>query len=90
MATSPRQIFCGITREIFSRLRKKASKRGIHVAGPTGEAVKDGIRIQWNYDANLERLEVECITAPFWITSTRVNDNLRSEIEAVLESTRAA
>jgi hypothetical protein len=45
------QIFHGITRAIFARLRQKASKVGIHVASPKGEAVKDGVKIQWNYDA---------------------------------------
>jgi hypothetical protein len=83
------EIFHGITRAIFARLRRKASKVGIHVASPKGEAVKDGVKIQWNYDATAELLEVEC-RAPFWINSTQISRNLRHEIEATLESTRAA
>jgi hypothetical protein len=90
MSGSRRQTFRGITKAIFTRLCKKASKIGLRVPGPCGEAVKDGVRIQWNYDAAQEQLEVECVRAPFWIDSIRVDKELRREIEAVLESSRAA
>ncbi len=89
MSGNPKQIFHGITRAIFARLRRKASKFGIHVVSPKGEAVKDGVTIHWNYDATAELLEVEC-RAPFWVNSTQVNRNLRNEIEVVLRSSRAA
>jgi hypothetical protein len=89
MSGNTRQIFHGITRAIFARLSKKASKIGIRVATPNGEAEKDGITIQWNYDAKAELLEVEC-RAPFWINSTRINRDLRHEIEATRRSSRAA
>jgi hypothetical protein len=89
MSGNTRQTFHGITRAIFARLRKKASKIGIRVATPNGEAEKDGIIIHWNYDAKAELLEVEC-RAPFWINSTRVNRDLRHEIEATRRSSRAA
>jgi hypothetical protein len=89
MSGNPKQIFRGITRAIFARLRRKASKAGIRVASSRGEAVKDGVKIQWNYDAGRELLEVEC-RAPFWINSTRASKALRREIEAALHSGRAA
>ncbi len=81
-----RQTFRGITRAIFARLRKKASKAGIHVASPMGEAEKDGVVIRWAYDAGSQLLEVEC-QAPFWINANRVHADLRHEIE---ETIRAA
>lgn len=89
MSGNPKQLFHGITRAIFSRLRKKACKAGIPVASAKGEAVKDGIRIQWNYDAASELLAVE-LKAPFWINSARIREDLRHEIEATLASGRAA
>jgi hypothetical protein len=89
MSGHPKQTFHGITRAIFARLRRKASKFGIRVASPKGEALKDGVVIQWNYDPGAELLEVECRT-PFWLNSTRVNQDLRHEIEVVLRSSRAA
>ena len=89
MSGNAKQTFHGITRAIFARLRKKASKVGIHVASPKGEAVKDGVTIQWNYDPSAELLEVEC-KAPFWINSAQINRNLRREIEATLAANRAA
>jgi hypothetical protein len=89
MSDNPRQTFRGITRAIFARLRRRASKSGIHVASPAGKAVKDGVKIQWNYDAASELLEVEC-SAPFWINSAEINKRLRREIEATVRSDRAA
>jgi len=89
MSVDPKQTFRGITRAIFARLRRRASKAGIRVASPKGEAVKDGVTIQWNYDASAQLLEVVC-RAPFWINSTQVNRKLRHEIEATLRTTRAA
>jgi hypothetical protein len=89
MSGNPKQIFHGITRALFARLRRKASQLGIRVASPKGEAVKDGITIQWNYDATAQLLEVEC-RAPFWINAAQVNRDLRREIEVTLRSSRAA
>jgi hypothetical protein len=86
MSGNPRQIFRGITRAIFARLRRRASRVGIHVASPKGEVTKDGVLIRWAYDAGSELLEVEC-RAPFWINAARVNADLRHEIE---ETIRAA
>lgn len=90
MSGSPKLTFRGITLRIFNRLRKKASRKGIHVLGPTGEAEKDGVKIQWKYDAKSEMLEVECIHTPFWIDAARVNDTLQIEIEASLHQGKAA
>ena len=89
MFTNSKQTFRGITRAIFARLRKKASKLGFPVPKPVGSAKKDGIIIQWNYDPQLEILEVQCST-PFWINSGRINEELRREIEATIRSHWAA
>jgi hypothetical protein len=89
MFTDSKQTFRGITRAIFARLRKKASKIGFCVAERVGSAKKDGIGIHWNYDPHLEILEVQCST-PFWINSARVSEQLRCEIEATIQSYRAA
>ncbi|WP_158822501.1 hypothetical protein [Granulicella sp. S156] len=89
-SSSPRQTFRGVTYAIFGRLRKKASRMGIAITGPIGDAVKNGIKLHWNYDPVSEQLDVECVSAPFWIDSKQVSENLRTEIEAVLEQSRAA
>jgi hypothetical protein len=85
MSGNPKHTFHGITRALFTRLRRKASQLGIRVASPKGEAVKDGITIQWNYDPTAQRLEVEC-RAPFWVNAEQVNRNLRHEIEVTLRA----
>lgn len=82
--------FHGVTRAIFRRLRRKAKQNGIAVVRPAGEAVKDGVKIQWKYDPETELLEVGCIGAPFWIDSDRVNRKLSQEIESELRRGRAA
>jgi hypothetical protein len=89
MFTNSKQTFRGITRALFTRLRKKATQFGFPVARPKGSAKSDGIRIDWNYDPRLEILEVQCST-PFWVNSARVTEELRREIEATIRSHRAA
>jgi hypothetical protein len=89
MSATPKQIFHGITRKLFARLRRKASQLGIRVVSPKGEAVKDGVTIQWSYDPAAQLLEVECRT-PFWINAAQVDRTLRHEIEVTLRSSRAA
>jgi hypothetical protein len=85
-----RVTFREITRRVFARLRKKAAQNGIPIARPAGEAVKDGVRIQWKYDPDAEMLEVECVKTPFWIDAARVNQRLSLEVQAALESDRTA
>jgi hypothetical protein len=89
MFENSKQTFRGITRAVFARLRKKASQVGFPVAQPVGSAQKDGILIHWNYDPQLEILEVQCST-PFWFNSARVTEEVRCEIEATIRSLRAA
>lgn len=89
MLSDSKQTFRGITRATFARLRKRALKIGFSVAERVGSAKKDGIGIHWTYDPHLEILEVQCST-PFWINAARVNEQLRSEIEATIRSNRAA
>jgi hypothetical protein len=85
-----RLTFRGITCSVFARLRKKATQNGISIARPAGEAVKDGVRIQWKYDPEAELLEVECVRTPFWIDAARVNRKLSLEIQATLGSEHRA
>lgn len=85
-----RLTFRGITRAVFRRLRKKATQNGLPVAGPAGEAVKDGVGIEWKYDAEREILEVECVKTPFWMDAARVNRRLSLEIQYELGVDRAA
>ena len=90
MTVSSRLTFRGITHAIFKLLRKRAAQNGISVSSQAGEAKKDGVTIQWNYDPSAESLEVECVHAPFWIDAALVNRELSKEIEATLESRNAA
>lgn len=90
MSLSPKLTFRGITLTIFERLRKKARQNGLVVIQPKGEAVKDGVRIHWKYDAERELLELECVKTPFWIDAARIQKRLRQEVESTLGSGRAA
>ena len=89
MSANAKQVFYGITRAIFARLRKKASQLGIPVASAHGEAKKNGVTFHWKYDAKSQVLEIETRT-PFWINAAQVNKTLQEEIEITLRSSRAA
>jgi hypothetical protein len=90
MLSNSSLFFRGITRAVFARLRRRAAKNGIVVMMPCGEAVQNGVKIQWNYDEKTEALEVECVRAPFWIDRASINRKLSREIELALESDQAA
>jgi hypothetical protein len=90
MLSGSRLLFRGITRAVFARLRRKAKKSGIAVLHPRGGAVRDGVRIEWDYDAATEVLEVECVRAPFWVDRAAIHCRLSDEIESELELERAA
>jgi hypothetical protein len=90
MLAGSRLSFRGITRAVFARLRRKARRSGIAILHPRGEAVRDGVKIQWEYDAAAEVLEVECVRVPFWFDRATIHGRLTHEIESELESERAA
>jgi hypothetical protein len=90
MPFSSRLTFRGITQVVFKRLRKKAAQNGIPVGSPSGEAMKDGVTIQWKYDPEAELLEVACVHVPFWIDAGRVHKRLADEIESAVSTSRAA
>jgi uncharacterized protein YjhX (UPF0386 family) len=90
MLSGSRLSFRGITRAVFARLRRKAARSGMRIMHPRGETIRDGVRIQWEYDAAAEVLEVECVRAPFWIGAAKIHRRLSHEIESELESERAA
>lgn len=90
MLSGSRLSFRGITRAVFARLRKKAARCGITIVHPRGETIRDGVRIQWEYDAAAEVLEVECVRVPFWIDRATIHRRLSHEIESELETERAA
>lgn len=90
MLSGSKLSFRGITRAVFARLRRKAAKSGITVLKPRGEAVLDGVRIEWEYDVAAEVLDVECVHAPFWVDKATIHCKLNDEIESELESRQAA
>ena len=72
MSANTKQIFHGITRAIFARLRKKASKIGIRVATPPGSRRRCHQKSRFAIRGTTKQLlEVEC-KAPFWINSSQV------------------
>lgn len=84
MLSGSKLSFRGITSRVFARLRRKAARSGITVQHPHGEAVRDGVRIAWEYDAAAEVLEVECVHTPFWIDRATIHGRLSQEIESEL------
>lgn len=85
MSSVSKLLFRGITSELFARLRRKAAKHGIPVRHRRGEALRNGVVIQWNYDPTAELLEVECVRTPFWIAPDTIKCKLSEEIESELQ-----
>lgn len=85
MLSGSKLLFRGITRAVFTRLRRKATRSGLTVLEPRGEAVRDGVRIHWEYDEAAEKLEVECVRAPFWMDRSAIESRLSREIESELK-----
>ena len=77
-------------RSLCALAQEGEAERLSHRPRPAGEAVKDGIGIQWKYASGAELLEVEYIKTPFWINAARVNQRLSLEVQVTLGLESAA
>lgn len=90
MLSASKLLFRGITRAVFARLRRKAKRSGLTILEPRGEAIRDGVKIEWDYDPAAQVLEVECVRAPFWIDRAAIHGRLSDAIKSELDFDRAA
>jgi hypothetical protein len=82
MASCATQTFSGITQARFNALIQKASSFGITVSGDSGQASKDGVTIRWAFDPTAQTLELQCLSAPFFIGCGTVNSQIHNLVDA--------
>lgn len=67
------QVFQNITPEQFATLIDKANAAGITITGNSGSASKLGIDVSWNYDPEVQQLNIQCTHVPFFVSCNDVN-----------------
>lgn len=81
MAASVPQVFQGINAQRYARLLEKAQAAGMPLQGNQGTAAKFGMEIAWNYRPEAQELTLQCLKAPFFMSSAEVDAKIRSLVE---------
>jgi len=81
MAPSAPQVFQGITPEQYAHLVAKAKASGFDLNGNSGTASKFGASIAWNYNPTAQELTLQCLKAPFFMSSNDINARLQSLVK---------
>jgi hypothetical protein len=76
------QTFTGITQSRFDCLVQKATASGISLAGNAGEASKDGVTIRWLFDPVAQTLELQCVSAPFFLSCETINGKIHDLVDS--------
>ena len=77
MAAGAPQVFTGVTPEQYARLVEKAKGAGIELNGNSGTASKFGVEIAWNYVPGTQELTLQCLNAPFFMTTADVDARIQ-------------
>jgi hypothetical protein len=81
MGSCAAQTFSGISAGQFACLLKKVSDSGVSVSGNSGSASKDGITIGWEFDPASSTLQVQCTSAPFFVSCGMVNSRIHDLVD---------
>lgn len=84
MAQTAPQVFSSITPAQFAKLSEKAKGAGIDLNGNAGSASKFGVEVAWNYSPEKQELILQCLSAPFFLSSEQVNEKLRALVKESL------
>jgi hypothetical protein len=74
-------VFEKVTEEQYKKLAAQARAAGIAIEGASGKASKMGVQIQWNYVASEQRLTLQCLGKPFYMSMDEINSRLRKLVE---------
>jgi len=75
------QTFTGIGRAAFERLVRQATDAGLPINGDQGEGEKGGFKVRWRFDENEQRLEIQCLSVPFWAPCSLVEGKVQRLVE---------
>ena len=76
-------VFDGITEVQYLRLTEAARQVGIDISKPAGEASQMGVTIRWKFADG--RLEVTCVSAPFFLSKDQVYAQIRKSFDQALQ-----
>jgi hypothetical protein len=77
MASCPAHTF-RVTAEQFESLTEKANAAGIAIEGTFGSAAKDGITLEWRFDAGTEALTIQCTSAPAFVPCSMIGSRIQA------------
>jgi hypothetical protein len=84
MGSCAAQIFTNISSDQFACLVGKANAAGIAISGNVGNASKDGITIQWSFDAGANTLTIQCTSSPFLVPCGTINSKIDELVDSCL------
>ena len=77
MAAGQPQVFNGVTPDQYARLADKARGAGIELNGNSGTASKFGVEVTWNYSPGDQVLTMQCLKAPFFMSTADVDTRIQ-------------
>ncbi len=81
MESSIPQIFSPVTPEQFAKLIAKAQAAGIFLSGNSGTASELGVEVAWNYSPDQQKLTLQCLKTPFFVSAEEVDAKLKSLVK---------
>ena len=84
MAAGEPQVFTGITPDQYAKLADKARATGIELNGNSGTASKFGVEVTWNYSPADQVLTIQCLKAPFFMSTADVDTRIQNLVHESL------
>jgi hypothetical protein len=84
MAQYAPQVFPGISPQHYAELTAKAKAAGIDLSGNSGAASKFGVEVAWSYVPDKQKLTLQCLKAPFFVSVEDVDTKLRALVKETL------
>jgi hypothetical protein len=75
------QVFQNITQARFNCLVNKAAGLGIVIDTNEGQATKDSVTLRWKFDPTANTLELQCLSAPFFLSCGQINQQIHDEVD---------
>lgn len=82
MSSCATQTFSNLTQARFDCLVQKAASSGIVISGNEGQASKDGITLRWKFDPAQQTLDLQCMSAPFFLSCGDINGKIHDIVDS--------
>jgi hypothetical protein len=84
MEPSAPLVFRQFTPAQFARLIAKAQAAGIALSGNSGTASKFGLEVSWDYAPDKQKLTLQCLRTPSFVSADEVNAKLQALVKESL------